>query len=66
MPRQQLSGFRLRHGHHDHRPAWPQMHRRWLSGLRFAQDAHHMVLDVSATVDAAKERRDRLTLQVEK
>jgi transposase len=24
---QQLSGFLLRHGHHYHRPAWPQMHR---------------------------------------
>jgi len=36
--RQQLSGFLLRHGHHYHRPAWTQMHRRWLSGLRFAED----------------------------
>ena len=59
--RQQLSGFLLRHGHHYHRPAWTQMHRRWLSGLRFAEDAHHIVLeDCIATIDAAKERRDRL------
>ncbi len=65
--RQQLSGFLLRHGHHYHRPAWTQMHRRWLSGLRFAEDAHHIVLeDCIATVDAAKDRRDRLTLQIEK
>src|SRR6201996_655858 len=65
--RQQLSGFLLRHGHHYHRPAWTQMHRRWLSGLRFAEDAHHIVLeDCIATVDAAKERRDRLTVQIEK
>lgn len=64
--RQQLSGFLLRHGHHYHRPAWTQMHRRWLSGLRFAEDAHHIVLeDCIATVDAAKERRDRLTAQIE-
>lgn len=55
--RQQLLGFLLRHGHHYHRPAWTQMHRRWLSGLRFAEDAHHIVLeDCIATVDAAKER----------
>lgn len=64
--RQQLSGFLLRHGQHYHRPAWTQMHRRWLSGLRFAEDTHHIVLeDCIATVDAAKERRDRLTLQIE-
>jgi transposase len=64
--RQQLSGFLLRHGHHYHRPAWTQMHRRWLSGLHFAQEAHHIVLeDYIATVDAAKARRDRLTLQIE-
>jgi transposase len=43
------------------------MHRRWLSGLRFAEDAHHIVReDGIATIDAAKERRDRLTLQIEK
>jgi len=48
-------------------PVWTQMHRRWLSGLRFAEDAHHIVLeDCIATVDAAKERRDRLTVQIEK
>jgi len=65
--RQQLSGFLLRDGHHYHRPAWTQMHRRWLSGLRFAEDARHIVLeDYIATVDAAKERRDRLTVQIEK
>ena len=65
--RQQLSGFLLRHGHHYHRPAWTQMHRRWLSGLRFAEDAHHIVLeDCIATIDAAKERRDRLTAQIKR
>jgi transposase len=64
--RQQLSGFLLRHGHHYHRPAWTQMHRRWLSGLHFAQEAHHIVLeDYIATVDASKERLDRLTFQIE-
>jgi len=64
--RQQLSGFLLRHGHHYHRPAWTQMHRRWLSGLRFAEDAHHIVLeDCIATIDAAMDRRDRLTQQIE-
>jgi transposase len=65
--RQQLSGFLLRHGHHYHRPAWTQMHRRWLSGLRFAEDAHHIVLeDCIATVEDAMGRRDRLTIQIEK
>ena len=29
--RQQLSGFLLRHGRHYHRPAWTQLHRRWLA-----------------------------------
>jgi transposase len=52
--RQQLSGFLLRHGHHYHRPAWTQMHRRWLAGLRFDQPAHHLVLeDCIATIEAA-------------
>lgn len=65
--RQQLSGFLLRHGHHYHRPAWTQMHRRWLSGLRFAEEVHHIVLeDCIATINAAQERRDRLTVQIEK
>jgi transposase len=32
---QQLSGFRPRHGHHYHRPAWTQLHRRWLASLKF-------------------------------
>jgi transposase len=32
--RQQLGGFLLRHGFHYSRPAWTQMHRRWLAGLR--------------------------------
>ena len=31
--RQQLSGFLLRHGYHYHRPAWTQLHRRWLASL---------------------------------
>ena len=64
--RQQLSGFLLRHGQHYHRPAWTQMHRRWLSGLKFAEDTHHIVLeDCIATVDDAKDRRDRLTGPIE-
>jgi len=65
--RQQLSGFLLRYGHHYNRSAWTQMHRRWLSGLSFAEEAHHIVLeDYIATVDAAQDRRDRLTAQIEK
>jgi transposase len=64
--RQQLSGFLLRHGRHYHRPAWTLMHRRWLAGLRFDQEIHHVVLeDLIATVEAATERRDRLTQQIE-
>jgi transposase len=64
--RQQLSGFLLRHGRHYGRPAWTVMHRRWLSGLRFEQPVHHIVLeDLIATVEAATERRDRLTRQIE-
>ena len=42
------------------------MHRRWLAGLRFEQEIHHVVLeDLIATVEAATERRDRLTRQIE-
>jgi transposase len=42
------------------------MHRRWLSGLHFDQAVHHVVLqDLIATVEAATERRDRLTKQIE-
>lgn len=64
--RQQLSGFLLRHGRRYHRPAWTQMHRRWLAGLRFEQPAHHIVLeDHIATIEAATARRDRLTDQIE-
>ncbi len=64
--RQQLSGFLLRHGFHYNRPAWTQMHRRWLAGLCFEQPIHHIVLqDHIATIEAATERRDRLTKQIE-
>jgi transposase len=63
--RQQLSGFLLRHGHHYHRPAWTQMHRRWLAGLRFEQPVHHIVLeDCIAAVEAATARRDRLEAHI--
>jgi transposase len=64
--RQQLSGFLLRHGHHYSRPAWTQMHRRWLAGLRFEQPVHYIVLeDCIATVEAARARRDRLEVHIE-
>jgi len=64
--RQQLPGFLLRHGFHYSRPAWTQMHRRWLAGLRFEQPAHHIVLeDCMSTIEAATARRDRLTAQIE-
>jgi transposase len=63
--RQQLSGFLLRQGQHYSRPAWTQMHRRWLAGLRFAQAAHHLVLeDCIAAVEAATARRDRLEAHI--
>ncbi len=63
--RQQLSGFLLRQGCHYGRPAWTKLHRRWLAGLRFAQAAHHIVLeDYMQAVEAARERRDRLTAQI--
>ena len=64
--RQQLSGFLLRQGCHYGRPAWTQLHRRWLAGLKFEQAVHHIVLeDYIATVEAAQARRDRLTAQIE-
>ena len=64
--RQQLSGFLLRHGQHYNRPAWTLMHRRWLSGLRFEQAAHYIVLqDCIATIEAATARRDRLEAHIE-
>jgi transposase len=64
--RQQLSGFLLRQGCHYGRPAWTQLHRRWLAGLRFDQPAHHIVLeDYIEAVETAKARRDRLTTQIE-
>src|ERR1700739_580732 len=59
--RQQLSGFLLRHGCHYHRPAWTQLHRRWLASLKFDQPNHHIVLeDCIAAIEAATARRDRL------
>ncbi len=64
--RQQLSGFLLRQGCHYGRPAWTQLHRRWLAGLTFAHAVHHIVLeDYIAAVEAAETRRDRLTAQIE-
>lgn len=63
--RQQLSGFLLRQGQHYNRPAWTLMHRRWLAGLRFAQAAHHLVLeDCIDAVEAATARRDRLEAHI--
>ncbi|MBB3394299.1 transposase [Rhizobium sp. BK538] len=42
------------------------MHRRWLAGLRFEQPIHLIVLeDHIATIEAATDRRDRLTKQIE-
>lgn len=64
--RQQLSGFLLRHGHHYHRPAWTQSHRRWLASLKFEQAVHYIVLeDCIATIEAATARRDRLEAHIE-
>jgi transposase len=64
--RQQLSGFLLRHGYHYHRPAWTQLHRRWLASLKFDQAVHHIVLeDCIAAVEAATARRDRLEAHIE-
>jgi transposase len=63
--RQQLSGVRLRQDQHYSRPAWTLMHRRWLAGLRFAQAAHHLVLeDCIAVIEAATARRDRLEAHI--
>lgn len=64
--RQQLSGFLLRHGHHYHRPAWTQSHRRWLASLKFEQAVHYIVLeDCIAAIEAATARRDRLEAHLE-
>jgi transposase len=64
--RQQLSGFLLRQGCHYGRPAWTQLHRRWLAGLKFEQAVHHLVLeDYIQAIEAAQTRRDRLTAQIE-
>lgn len=64
--RQQLSGFLLRHGRRYSGRSWTQGHRRWLAGLSFEQATHHVVLeDLIATVEAAKERRERLTNEIE-
>jgi hypothetical protein len=40
-----FSGFLLRRGCHDGRPAWTRLHRRWLAGLKFEQAVHHIVLE---------------------
>ena len=61
-----LSGFLLRHRCHYHRPAWTQLHRRWLASLKFDQAIHHIVLeDCIAAVEAAMARRDRLEAHIE-
>ena len=58
--RQQLSGFLLRHGRHYRRPAWTQMHRRWLAGLKFEQAVHHIVLEDSSPL--SRRRRHGATV----
>jgi transposase len=59
-------GFLLRHGHHYHRPAWTQLHRRWLAGLKFELAVHYIVLeDCIAAIEAATARRDRLEGHIE-
>jgi transposase len=64
--RQQLSGFLLRQGCRYGRPAWTQLHRLWLAGLKFEQPVHHLVLeDYIQAIEAAQTRRDRLTAQIE-
>src|SRR4029077_1129627 len=64
--RQQLSGFLLRQGLHYHRPAWTQLHRRWVASLKFEQAVHHIVLeDCIAAVEAATARRDCLEAHIE-
>ena len=58
---EQLSGFLLRHGRHYHRPAWTQLHRRWLASLKFDQAVRHIVLeDCIAAIEAAMAGRRRL------
>jgi hypothetical protein len=55
----------LRHRCHYHRPAWTQLHRRWLASLKFDQAVHHIVLeDCIAAVEAAMARRDRLETHI--
>ena len=64
--RQQLSGFLLCRGCHYGRPAWTHLHRRWLSGLKFEQPVHYIVLeDCLEAVVAATARRDRLEAHIE-
>ena len=56
----------MRQGCHYSRPGWTKLHRRWLSGLKFEQAVHHLVLeDYVQAVEAAEARRDRLTTQIE-
>jgi hypothetical protein len=53
-------------GCHDGRPAWTQLHRRWLAGLKFEQAVHHLVLeDFIRAIEVGQTRRDRLTAQIE-
>ena len=48
------------------REAWTKLHRRRTAGLKFAQAAHHIVLeDYIAAIEAAETRHDRLTAQIE-
>ena len=55
----------MRHGFHYRRPAWTKLHRRWLTGLKFEQAVHRLVLeDYLQAVEAAAARRDRLTTQI--
>jgi transposase len=44
--RQELSGFLLRQScHYPGRTRWTKSHRRWLSGLKFEEPVHYIVLE---------------------
>jgi transposase len=66
VKRQHLQSFLLRHGRvYTGRTAWSRAHSRWLSELRFAHPAQHLVLaEYRRAIAEAEKRLESLSQQV--
>lgn len=63
--RQHIAGFLLRQEIGYVGKPWTKKHRRWLSGLAFAEPAHRVLWrELLTALDEAQARRDRLSAEI--